>query len=215
MKTMKTKLLIGLIIFTINGLAQDSTDTVKLKTYWNIEVKDDGFFTESDSYLSFGVSLKSLKNNFHEIELRRLNLSSSSDFNSSQSLVSLVLNYEYNVRFFKKSKKINYYLGIGVSPYASMKRYDPLTSTDFPSFTAERGFVVSLVPRLQFRLNKKIGFEIKSSIGLVSFNSYTFNLDNPTVPVANRKFSNSYFSSAFEAFYQSNSRMSFGINYKI
>lgn len=212
---MKIKLLIVLLVLTGSLIGQDTTRVVKLKTYWNAEVSDDGFFTESDTYLSFGISLKSLKNNFHEIELRRLNINSSSDFNIDQSMVSLILNYEYNVRFFKNSKKINYYLGVGGSPYLSLERSNPRISTVFPSSTAERGLMVSVIPRLQFRLNKKIGFEIKSSIGLVSFDSYTINVENPTVPVANRKFSNSYFSSAFGAFSQSSSRMSFGINYKI
>ena len=192
-----------------------------------IDVEEYNRFNKGDSYLSFAVEINSKNSdNFHELELKKIRISSRDNKISyttdsvnyiykgeEQVNLEASFNYEYNFQVLKKSKKISYYVGVGANPYVISYQFYPELSTDFPYSVTQLGVGLSVAPRMKFRLNKKIGFEMKMQAEMLNFENIITKNEAPLLTFFERKRSDSYLSAFGNG--RVYSRMSFGINYKI
>ncbi len=166
------------------------------------------YFTTVNSqflYPTIAFQWKSKKNNFHEIELTDFSLNKMSTKrqvgNVNQDTLNLVdgneltttslsARYEYILNFNKtKDRKLVPSVGFSINLYYKCDNYSPIVSTAYPSSDSYLGSKVFVTPRLTHYLTSK--FFIDLNVPLCFANTYArvVNLNDPTIPIADRKVS--------------------------
>lgn len=212
---MKIKVLVATILCFNVFLAQEIKEkNIKLKTFCNSEFINNYSNSYLDTYLSFALEINNLeKENFNELELLRLRINSNLRWDKNLSELDFHLGYNYNFRILKKSEKLKLFIGVGAEPYFYKTSKVPLVSTDYKYVGSDLGMDITIIPRCQFRLNKRIGIEAKVNIGTMNFNKSTEINKNPIIPIGLRKHVSYDFLLGFVD--RSYVRASFGINYNI
>ncbi len=144
------------------------------------------------------------KGNSSEIEISRLNFSN--DYNkeyneldstgailntiseSKQKHFDLYLRYEYKWRLFKKKDlgKFKTILGFSGTPFVSWNKYEPMLSSENPYSTTTVGIYLSVIPRIEYSINKKLYLDLNVPISVVTANFTSTNNEDPTLPVEQR-----------------------------
>lgn len=143
---------------------------------------------------SFAINVKNKKSNFHELELRLLNIKQSETKTiqtAPQMLVhgnelyemNFALRYEYIINLNKKQDaKVVPAIGMGVSPYFDRYNYTPLTPTFSPARQTYIGAELFVTPRLLLRAHKRIVFDINLPLCLMDSYFDIHTERNPTIP---------------------------------
>ncbi len=182
-------------------------------------------YNKTDTYFSFAIQFNEIESyNFHELEIKKLNFAKRNHLIKSDSLANVIrdkdialeasLSYEYNNRILKNTKKVNFYIGIGVNPYLSKRRDLSFISTDFDYSISQMGISLSIIPRAQLLLTNKVALEFKLQPDFFSFEKKTTITEDPLLLLERRRLSYNdiSFIGSGERFY---SRTSLGISYKL
>jgi hypothetical protein len=145
------------------------------------------------------------KNNFHEIELTSLMLGKigtkteiiNDTTNNGQTinggdLTTTVISarYEYILNFNKsKDSKIVPSVGFSINLYYKYDNYSPIVSTAYPSSDSYLGSKVFVTPRLTHYLTSKLFIDLNVPLCFANTYARVVNLNDPTIPIADRKVS--------------------------
>jgi len=199
--------IILLLALPISLLSQEKESNLTLKLYTNF------FYSESGSesginphelqknvdfgHISPAIQIKSANGNFQEIELSRLTINHELDQSQNEILqtlegdisndYNLYMRYEYNYNILKKSKKYHPYIGASAQPGIGYLRTTPLISNLYKTDLFKTNLLIQVVPRLIIDLSDRFILDINLPIPLASIYWSVLNVDNPNLPIEERK----------------------------
>ncbi|HEY9176499.1 MAG TPA: hypothetical protein VIN07_02360 [Flavipsychrobacter sp.] len=210
-----------LVVCGANAQAQDeevktSTNTynhaVKLYTVGRFNPYSDVYIRNRDSYAvqtsisdyiqpSLAVSFRNKKHNYHELELSRVSVRSTSVNPMIQtSQVSLpsgyrlntanfAMRYEFIVPFIKRKQALFVpAVGAAVMPYYSRYSLQPYSPADVPVTSSTLGAQTFIIPRLQVNISKRIFIDANVPVCIIDFGTKRNHIQDPTLPVTARQY---------------------------
>ncbi|MFT5821640.1 MAG: hypothetical protein ACI8ZM_002894 [Crocinitomix sp.] len=175
--------------------------TIGFDTVINVLIKEN-YFETSLGYFSPAFSWATPKGNRHEIELSRLQFNQVDevtylDYDDGISFqvisgerntnVFIALRYEFDYQIIKnKDSKLKPSLGFAVRPYYSHASLRPKVSSIFSSSELNVAAMFSIVPRLNYDLNKKMFIDLSIPLSLAELGVRSTTWDNPAIPVNQR-----------------------------
>lgn len=176
--------------------------TVGYDTVLNKPIKE-GFYETSLGYFSPAFAWASPRGNYHEVELSRLQFNEvdqqtyiDHDNGLNHQVVSgeqrtnvfIALRYEFNYMIIKNKgdKRLKPSLGFAVRPYYSRSAFVPRVSSLFASSQSNAGAIFSIIPRINYDLNKRWFIDLNVPINLGDVNIQSRTHDNPAIPVNQR-----------------------------
>ena len=168
-------------------------------TIMNYE-REIGVFNFSPSFV-----IHNSKGNSHEFELTRVFYQNNyqktyDEIDSTGNVANIVsgelikqfqlhLRYEYVWSLFKQKdwKKLNGFLGFSASPFYKWNKQEPLTSMSYTKSEKSMGLYFSVIPRVQYNINKRLYLDLNFPIALLTAQYTTQFSDNPALAINERQ----------------------------
>ncbi len=176
---------------------------------------------EHKNFLSPGIGVKIEKNNlwFQEYSLSYLNAKKDDyyvvDVIEQQGVtvpvrgiettsVGLNLRVEYGKLISPKNmSRLKYGLSLSIDPYFNYFKDEPITSALIPVFSYRIGGELSIIPRIEVALSRRIHMNIKLPMGINRFSYEHFKIDDPLL-ADEKKEVNHFFNEFGMKYFQSN-----------
>jgi hypothetical protein len=146
--------------------------------------------------------IRNQRNNFHEIELTKLEVGSeetlsSINFNNGTPIVmnggktnttAIALRYEYIINFLKKkNSKFMPAVGLGLMPYYQRTNYTPSLATEFPQSATRLGAKGFITPRLNYAISSRLFVDINIPICVTDMYTLMNKEQNPNLTAEQQK----------------------------
>ncbi len=218
----KASIIAMLCVGTCTATAVDNSDQVKEQSFkHNIKLYATGRFNPySDVYIknresyaiqtsvadyiqpSFAISFRNKRNNYHELELSRVSVRSTSvnpTIQTSQAILPqgyrlntthVAMRYEFIVPFIKTKQALFVpAVGAAVMPYYSRYALQPYSPADIPVTSSTLGAQTFIIPRLQVNVSKRVFIEANITVCLTDFGIKRNHIQDPTLPVNVQQYS--------------------------
>lgn len=176
--------------------------TVGYDTVLNKPIKEDLYETAL-GYFSPAFAWASPRGNYHEVELSGLQFNEVDEqtyidhdnglnhqvvSGEKRTSVFIALRYEFDYMIIKnkESNRLKPSLGFAVRPYYYRAAFVPRVSSLFASSQSSAGAIFSIVPRINYDLNKRWFIDLNVPINLLDVSAQTSMRDNPAIPVNQR-----------------------------
>ena len=206
-----------LLFLSTKLLSQESTERVDIKLYTNFDYTPKYLYNDSDTLREYEKEINgfnfspamvfySQNGNSNEIEISRFRLSNI--YNKEYRLIDslgaeeifsanyekqfeLFLRYEYKLALFKEKEweKFKTVIGFSATPYFQWIKHQPEVSYEFSSSRTTVGLFLSVIPRVEYKLNDRWYLDLNIPLSLVTMNYITNKSNNPLLPVEDRKVS--------------------------
>ncbi len=194
--------------------AQETSRPMAVKLYSNFSFGTSesstsstySYTTKSSEFGHFSpaISLYSLKGNFQEVEISRIQLKNykteekytdsngmtqklSGGYESYSTYISL--RYEYSWQLFKKrvDTKIQSYIGLSASPYLGLMSMEWKSASMYPTRNNVVGSTIAIVPRAVFNFSEKFFMDVNTPLNIVDFSREGSKVSNPALPIEQQK----------------------------
>lgn len=152
--------------------------------------------------------IRNKKNNFHEIELTKLEVGSEEtlsgvNFNNGSPIIiaggktnttAIAVRYEYILNFNKKkNSKLMPALGLALMPYYQRTHYTPSLATEFPETATRLGVKGFVVPRVTYAISSRLFLDVNIPICVTDMYTLMNNEKNPNLTQQEQKYSTGNF----------------------
>lgn len=205
-----------LVVCGANAQAQDeevktsthkSNHAVKLYAVGRFNPYSDVYIKNRESYAiqtsvsdyiqpSLAVSFGNKNHNYHELELSRISVRSTSVnpmLQTSQANLPLgyrlntthiAMRYEFIIPFIKRKEALFVpAVGAAVMPYYSRYSLQPYSTADVPVTSSTLGAQTFIIPRLQVNLSKRVFIDANVPVCITDFGAKRNHIQDPTLPV--------------------------------
>lgn len=212
---MKQVFAVLVVVCSVSAQAQDKelkTSTniynhaVKLYTTGRFNPYSDVYIKDRESYTirtsvsdyiqpSLAVSFRNKDHNYHELELSRVSVRSTSVnptiLTSQTSLpqgyrlntTHIALRYEFIIPFIKKRQALFVpAIGAAVMPYYSRYSLKPYSTADVPVTSSTLGAQTFIIPRLQVNISKRVFIDANIPVCIADVGTKRINIQDPTLP---------------------------------
>lgn len=210
--------LLFLLFFSTNLLSQESAERTDIKLYTNFDLTPKYLYNDSDTLREYEKEINgfnfspalvfySQNGNSSEIEISRFRFSNI--YNKKYSLIDsigaeetilsadyekqfeLFLRYEYKLALFKKKEweKFKAIIGFSATPYFQWIKHQPEVSNEFSRSRTTVGLFMSVIPRVEYKLNDRWYLDLNIPLSLATMNFITNRSSNPLLPIEERKVS--------------------------
>jgi len=213
---MKTSAIIAAMTITIGigttSLAQQyaakaylnvSNSNFKSYIYTRYQNQNTRGYLKDYIYPSIAVNYKNKKKNQHEIELNKVNISStdlyienlnagSNIYFRSQQLTTtqIHLRYEYILSFIKRRSVIfEHSVGFGELTYYERVKATPYESSNFPTSATYFGTRFTITPRVSINISKRVFADANIPFCILDAGIAKQHIANPTLPVQAQNYS--------------------------
>ncbi len=165
----------------------------------NIEYNKVGVFN-----LSPALVFNNKKGNSSEIEISRFRYKTVFDkkyniYDSTGVVINTIsgkntkefevfIRYEYDIALFKKKewKVLKPIIGFSAISFYKSQKSASLLSTDFPVSTSSMGVFLSVIPKLEYNINRKLYMDFNIPINIATVHYSIYKDENPSLIAANR-----------------------------
>ena len=208
-------LFIFLLFLSVNLFSQDLSKRVDVKLYTNFDYTPKYLYNDSDTLREYekemngfnfspALAFYTQKGNSSEIEISRFRYSNNynkvySVIDSTGSTVDvfsddyekqfeLYLRYEYKLALFKKREweKIKPVIGFSATPFIQWSKYQPLLSNEFSTSRTTVGIFISVIPRIEYKLNDRWYLDLNIPLSVLTMNYITNKNQSPNLPIEER-----------------------------
>ena len=204
------------MFLSANLFSQDISERVDVKLYTNFDYTPKYIYSASDTLREYEKEMNGFnfspalvfytqKGNSNEIEISRF--SYSNNYNKVYSVIDssgatvdvfsddyekkfeLFLRYEYKLALFKKRdwEKIKPVIGFSATPYIQWNKYQPLLSNEFNTSRTTVGVFLSVIPRIEYKLNDRWYLDLNVPLSVLTMNYITNRNQSPLLPEDERK----------------------------
>jgi hypothetical protein len=144
---------------------------------------------------SVAVSFRNKSNNYHELELSRVSVRSTSVnpvIQTSQgsfplgyrlNTTHIAMRYEFIMPFIKRKQALFVpAVGATVMPYYSRYSLQPYSPADVPVTSSALGAQTFIIPRLQVNISKRVFIDANIPVCITDFGTKRNNKQDPTLP---------------------------------
>lgn len=191
-----------------------NTDIFKIQYFDNLTNEVEKFGQLNFTRFSLALDIQSKKGYIHEIEFFVPEVSKSYDNlrypmnyefkkewpNFEREASSYSLRYELSKNLTKKTRRIGFNLGIGISPYYVLAESIPTAVNHYYSSTKLYGFVLNIVPRINYKITQRFSIDLNVPLKMYDVRVENTRIKNPSIPIHQQTkidYSNHFFESAY------------------
>lgn len=151
---------------------------------------------------SVAVTFRNKSHNYHEVELSRIIVRSTSVNQAIQTsqtnlpqgymlnTMNIAMRYEFTMPFIKHKQSLFVpAVGVAVMPYYSRYSLRPYSTADIPVTSATLAVQTFIVPRLQVNVSKRIFIDANIPVCITDIGTKRNNIQDPTLPVNAQRYS--------------------------
>lgn len=204
-----------LLFISVNLFSQDFSERVDVKLYTNFDYTPKYLYNDSDTLREYEKEFNGFNfspalvfytpnGNSSEIEISRFRFSNI--YNKEYSLIDsigavenifsedhekqfeLFLRYEYKLALFKRKEweRIKPGIGFSASPYIQWNKRQPELSNEFATSRTTVGLFLSVIPRVEYKLNDRWYLDLNIPLSIVTMNYITTKTNSPNLPIDER-----------------------------